>query len=68
MSYRIYKLESKAKMACLRFYRSIGEVIYKIHLIRPVKLKFMQIKRDLCHIYRFLHVHDFFCGFFMNYN
>ena len=57
------------QMACetLQFYRSICEVILKIHLIegKKIKVKVYEIKRNLYRIYRLLHANDFCCLFIM---
>ena len=50
----------------LQFYRSIGKVILKIHLILDEYLKFTQVKRILYRVYKLLHAHYFFCVFVMN--
>ena len=57
------------QMACetLQFYRSICEVIFKIHFIdgKKIKVKVYVMKRNLYRIYRLLHADDFCCLFIM---
>ena len=51
----------------LQFYTSIGEVILKIHLTQDEKIKVTVYANQEKSVQVYIHAHDFFCVFFVNY-